>query len=87
MSAEINLGADWEQSKRLVAHWYHRWTKEVEANTFKESHREQEIIALRKAIAQWALVAEMPEWVRKIILDADVARNEITKIETGKVKL
>jgi hypothetical protein len=24
---ELNLGADWEQSKRLVAHWHDRWAK------------------------------------------------------------
>jgi len=25
---ELNLGADWEQSKRLVIHWHDMWAKE-----------------------------------------------------------
>lgn len=27
MSSELNVGADWEQSKRLVIHWHNRWAK------------------------------------------------------------
>jgi hypothetical protein len=33
MSNEINQGADWEQSKRLLLHWHQMWAKEVEKNT------------------------------------------------------
>lgn len=25
---ELNIGADWEQSKRLVVHWHKMWSKE-----------------------------------------------------------
>lgn len=25
---ELNTGADWEQSKRLVIHWHNLWAKE-----------------------------------------------------------
>lgn len=31
MSEQINKGADWEQSKRLVVHWHHQWAKEYAA--------------------------------------------------------
>lgn len=27
MSDDLNLGADWEQSKRLVAHWHKMWAE------------------------------------------------------------
>lgn len=30
MSSELNLGADWEQSKRIVNHWHNMWAKEKE---------------------------------------------------------
>ncbi len=41
MSDEINLGADWEQSKRLVKFWHDRWGKEqasVTALTWKKRY-------------------------------------------------
>lgn len=50
-------------------------------------YRQKEIEALRKAILLWSASTEMPSFVRKEILNADVARNEIKKIEEGKVKL
>lgn len=31
---ELNTGADWEQSKRLVVHWHNRWAKEKAQKEF-----------------------------------------------------
>jgi len=28
MNNQLNTGADWEQSKRLVVHWHKMWAKE-----------------------------------------------------------
>lgn len=30
--SEVNTGADWEQSKRLVIHWHNMWHKQIEKN-------------------------------------------------------
>lgn len=47
MSEEIiNLGADWEQSRRLVNHWHQRWTKsEADLQEARDLLQAQALIA------------------------------------------
>ena len=54
---------------------------------FMLKYLSQEVDALRKAIVLWRSSTEMPSFVYKEVLNADVARNEIKKILDGKVKL
>lgn len=49
-------------------------------------YRQQEIDILRKAIREWSLSVQIPEWIKKVLKDADLIRNEIVKIEKGLVK-
>lgn len=48
-------------------------------------YRQQEIDLLRKIIKEWQQATDFPEYLVKTLRDADMVRNEIKKIEEGRV--
>lgn len=41
MSTELNTGADWEQSRRLVVHWHDMWSIQKRENEeMKEKYKD-----------------------------------------------
>lgn len=74
---ELNTGADWEQSKRLVVHWHNMWAKAQAARALVESQ-------LASAIKERDEYVHEAEHFQNKCIDLDQA-NGILKAENERL--
>ena len=87
MSEELNLGADWEQSKKLVIYWHKKWAKETKDLKIEIADWGDDAFAVRKELqkaqAHIQLQGEAREECQreynKVATERDALRTEVDR--------